>query len=86
MVLARKIKVYNTGKLISETFNGPSGNAFVSRAGGLRFKSRAGQIRYSVANDWQLLQRFFEKSCVAWAQRRGDERKLVISLGVTLRV
>ena len=45
-----------------------SGNAFVSGAGGLRFKSRAGQIGHSVANGSPLLQHFFERSCVARAQ------------------
>ena len=44
--------------------------AFVSGAGGLRFKSWAGQIVYSVANDSPLLQHFFEWSCVA--HRRND--------------
>ena len=42
-----------------------SGNAFVSGAGGLGFKSRAGQIGHSVANSSPLLQHFFERrSCV----------------------
>ena len=45
-----------------------SGNAFVSGAGGLRFKSRAGQIGHSVANGSPPLQHFFERSCVARAQ------------------
>ena len=45
-----------------------SGNAFVSGAGGLRFKSRAGQIGHSVANGSPPLQHFFEWSCVARAQ------------------
>ena len=45
-----------------------SGNAFVSGAGGLRFKSRAGQIRHSVANGSPPLRHFFERSCVARAQ------------------
>ena len=44
-----------------------SGNAFVSGAGGLRFKSRAGQIKHSVANGSPVLQHFFERSCVARA-------------------
>ena len=41
------------------------GNAFVSGAGGLRFKPRAGRIGGSVANRSPPLQNFFEKSCVA---------------------
>ena len=45
-----------------------SGNAFVSGAGGLRFKSRAGQIGHSVANGSPPLRHFFERSCVARAQ------------------
>ena len=45
-----------------------SGNAFVSGAGGLRFKSRAGQMGHSVANGSPPLRHFFERSCVAWAQ------------------
>ena len=36
-----------------------SGNAFVSGAGGLRFKSWAGQIGHSVANGSPLLEHFF---------------------------
>ena len=45
-----------------------SGNAFVSGARGLRFKSRAGQTGHSVANVSPPLQHFFERSCVAPAQ------------------
>ena len=45
-----------------------SGNALVSGAGGLRFKSRASQIRHSIANGSPPLQYFFKWSCVAWAQ------------------
>ena len=45
-----------------------SGNAFVSGAGGLRFKSQAGQIGHSVANGSPPLRHFFERSCVARAQ------------------
>ena len=44
-----------------------NGNAFVSEAGGLSFKSRAGQIEHSVANGSSPL-RHFERSCVARAQ------------------
>ena len=44
-----------------------SNNAFVSGAGGLRIKSRAGQIGHSVANGSPPLQHF-KKSCVARAQ------------------
>ena len=47
-----------------------SGNAFVSGAGGLRFKSRAGKIGQSVVNGSPPLRHFFEKSCVARAQWR----------------
>ena len=45
-----------------------SGNAFVSGAGGLRFKSRVGQVGHSVAYGSPPLRRFFERSCVARAQ------------------
>ena len=45
-----------------------SGNTFVSGAGGLRFKSRAGQIGHSVANGSPPLRHIFESSCVARAQ------------------
>ena len=38
-----------------------SGNVFVSGAGGLWFKSRAGQIGHSAANILPPLQHFFEK-------------------------
>ena len=48
-----------------------SGNAFVSGAGGRRFKSQAGQIGHSVANGSSLLRHFFEWICVAWVQWRG---------------
>ena len=39
-----------------------SGDSFVSGAGGLRFKSRFDQIRYSVANGLPRLRHFFERS------------------------
>ena len=45
-----------------------SGNAFVTGAGDLRFKSQAGQIEHSVANGSPPLRHFFERSCVARAQ------------------
>ena len=45
-----------------------SGNAFVSGAGGLRFKSRAGQIGRSVAIGSPPLRHFFERNYVALAQ------------------
>ena len=63
------------------------GNAFVSGAGGLRFKSRAGQIGQSAANGSPTLQHFFERSCAARAQwRRDGPRKLVRRFGVIQRV
>ena len=49
-----------------------SGNAFVSGAGGLRFKSRVGQIVHSAADDLPALQYFFDSSCIARAQWRED--------------
>ena len=45
-----------------------SGNAFVSEAGGLKFKSQAGQIGHRVTNDSPPLQYFSERSCVARVQ------------------
>ena len=69
------------------TFLQSNGNAFVSEAGGLRFKSRAGQTGHSVPNGWPLLQHFFEWSCIALAQQRGDgPRQLVTRFGVKQRV
>ena len=41
-----------------------NGNVFVSEVVGLRFKSPAGQIGRSVANDSPPLRHFFERSCV----------------------
>ena len=59
-----------------------SGNAFVSGAGGPRFKYRAGQIEHGVVNGLPPLQHFFKKSCVA--RRRNDtELGLANSLHVT---
>ena len=64
-----------------------SGNGFVSGAGGLRFKSRAGQIGHSVANGSPPQRYFLERSCVARAQWRGDgSRQLVTRFGVLQRV
>ena len=49
----------------------------------MRFKSWADQIGHSVVNGSPLLQHFFERSCVAWAQRRGNgPRKLVSPFAV----
>ena len=42
-----------------------SGNAYVSGAGGLRFKSRVRQIEHSVANGLPQLRHFLAVSCVA---------------------
>ena len=65
-----------------------SGNAFVSGAEGLRFKSRAGQIGHSVANGSPPLQHLFQRIYVA--HRRNDcedgPRKLVTRFGVLQRV
>ena len=57
------------GKLLPwHTAQLSSGDAFVSEAGGLRFKSRDGQIGHSVANDSSPLRHLFKTSCVAQAQ------------------
>ena len=50
----------------------PNGNMFVSGSVGLRFKSWAGQIGHNVVNSLPPLQHFFQRSCVARAQWRGD--------------
>ena len=42
-----------------------STTTLVSAAEGLRFKSRAGQIRHSVDNGSPPLRHFFERSCFA---------------------
>ena len=47
-----------------------SGNAFVSGAGGLRFKSRAGQIEHSVAKDSPPLRHFFQKAVFSGVMTR----------------
>ena len=62
-------------------------NAFVFRAGGQRFKTRAGQIRRSIANGSPPLQHFFKRSCAVWMQWRGDRpRQLVTRFGIIQRV
>ena len=77
------MSICNNGALTSWS----SGNAFVSGAGGLRFKFRAGQIGHSVANGSPPLRHFFQRSCVARAQRRGDgPRQLVARFGVIQQV
>ena len=64
-----------------------SGNALVSEAGGLSFNFWTGQIEHSVASGSQPLQHFFERSCAARVQLRGDgPRKLVTRFGVIQRV
>ena len=64
-----------------------SGNIFVSVAGDLRLKSRAGQIGHSIANGSPPLGRYFERSCAAWAQESGDgPYQLVTRFGVLQRV
>ena len=76
-----KKKIYIA--IIKKQASWSSGNAFVSGAGGLRFKSRAGQIGHSVSNGSPPLHHFFERSCVARAQWRGDgPRQLVIRFAV----
>ena len=51
-----------TGAFILLQASWPSGNAFVSGAEGLRFKSRVGQIGHSVANDLPPLRHFFKSA------------------------
>ena len=74
LTLSKTILQLNIAKLIQQIKNDTtpvgwsSGNAFVSGAGDLRFKSWACQIGHSVANGSLPLQHFFERSCVARAQ------------------
>ena len=64
-----------------------SSNAFVSGAGGLRFKSRAGQITHNVVNGSPPLRHLFKRNRAARAQRRGDgPQKLVTRFGIIQRV
>ena len=49
-----------------------SSKAFISGAGGSRFKSQDNQIERSVANSSPPLHHFFKRSCVAWVQWRRD--------------
>ena len=73
--------------VMTNRFGFTSGNAFVSGARDLRFKSRAGQIGHSVAKGSPPLRHFFESCCVAHAQWRGDgPRQLVTRFGVLQRV
>ena len=62
-------------------------DAFISGAGGPRFKSRAGQIGYSVANSSPPLRHFFERRFVALGQwDKNGPCKLVAGFGVIQRV
>ena len=47
-------------------FSWSSSNAFVSGAEDLRFKSRVGLIKHSVANSLQSLQQFYKKAVLPW--------------------
>ena len=66
--------------VFEETANSVNEN---SNTRSLRFKSRARQIGYNVANSSPPLRHFFEKSCVAQAQWHGDGScKLITHFGV----
>ena len=52
------------GNLLFRPDSWLNGNAFISVAKGLSFKSRVGQIKHSVVNDLLLLRHFVERSCV----------------------
>ena len=67
-----KHSLTSKSKITIKSTSWSSDNAFVSGAGGLRFDSRAGQIGLSVANGLPPLRHFFESSCVARTQWRGD--------------
>ena len=72
---------FNT--FFSGSMSWSSRKAFTRGAGGLRFKSQAGQIKHSVVNGSPSLQHFFERKCVAQAQSRGNgPRQLVTRFGV----
>ena len=60
----RSLTSLTQNKPTTHQFSWSSGNKFVFGAGGLRFKSRAGQIEHSVANGSPPLRHFFQKSCV----------------------
>ena len=82
-----KHKAKRSNHILTRLESCSRGNAFVFRAGGLRFKSRAGQIWHRVANDSPSQRHFFERSCVTRDQWRGCEPgKLVTWFGVVLRV
>ena len=49
-------------------------DAFVSGAGGLKFKSRIGQIGHSVADSLPPLRHFFKRTCADRAQSRGESQ------------
>ena len=68
------IKINRVVKLPPNTGHWSSGKAFASIAGGLRFKSRGGQIGHKIANGSLPLRHFFEKSCVA---RRCNDAEMV---------
>ena len=56
---------------------------FNSEAVGQRFKTRAGQIRQSIANGSPLLRHFFRRSCVTWALLHGQgASQLVTRFGI----
>ena len=65
MLLFAVINIFSLLNFDVEPARWSSGNAFVSGAGDLRFKSRAGQIRQWVSNGSPLLLHFFKRSCVA---------------------
>ena len=60
----RSLTSLTQNKPTTHQFSWSSGNEFVFGAGGLRFKSRAGQIEHSVANGSPPLRHFFKKSSV----------------------
>ena len=58
--------------LLQLTYRWPSDNAFVFGTGGLKFKSRAGQIEDSVASGSPPPQHFLERSCVACRRNEAE--------------
>ena len=65
-----RVAAVNMQSLNKQFLSWSSGNASVSEAGGLRLKSRAGQIGHRVANGSPLGRHFFEGSHIAL--RRND--------------
>ena len=78
-------EVNETKKVKNPWSSWSSRNLFVYESVGLKFKFPAGEIRHSVANGSPLLRHFFERSCVARAQWRGDGPGYIVTRFGVLR-